>query len=113
MEENDAVVYVVPKEGGALWVDYLAIAAKSRRKDLAAAFIDYLNRPRVAARNAEALHYATPNEAAEALLPEALRTDPLVYPDARTLARCETYVRLPPAALRERVQAYASIVFGK
>ena len=113
MEENDAVVYVVPKEGGALWVDYLAIAAKSRRKELAAAFINYMNRPQVAARNAEALHYATPNAGAEALLPEAFRTDPLVYPDARTLSRCETYARLPPAALRKRVQAYASIVFGR
>jgi spermidine/putrescine transport system substrate-binding protein len=113
MEENDAVVYVVPKEGGALWVDYLAIAAKSGRKDLAATFIDYMNRPRVAARNAEALHYATPNAAAEALLPEGVRSDPLVYPDAPTLARCETYARLPPEALRRRVQAYASIVFGK
>lgn len=112
-EENDAVVYVVPREGGALWVDYLAIAAKCRRKDLAAAFINYLNHPQVAARNAEALHYATPNGAAEALLPESVRADPLVYPDAQTLARCETYVRLPPADLRERVQAYAAIVFGK
>jgi len=111
-EYNDAVVYTVPKEGGALWVDYLAIAAHAREPELSAAFIDFLNRPDIAARNARYLHYATPNRAAEALLPASFRADPLVYPDAETLSRCETYARLPASAVRARVQIHSAIVHG-
>jgi len=112
MEHNPAVAYVVPQEGSALWVDYLAVAAASQRKSLASAFIDYLHRPEVAARNARAIHYATPNRAAEALLPASFRADPLVYPDAKTLERCEPYRPLSPASLRSRVQIYSQVVHG-
>lgn len=112
MEHNPGVAYVVPQEGGALWVDYLAVAAASERKALARAFIDYLHRPEVAARNAQAIHYATPNRAAEALLPASFRGDPLVYPDAATLSRCEPYRALSPGSLRARVQIYAQVVHG-
>jgi spermidine/putrescine transport system substrate-binding protein len=112
MDHNTAVAYVVPREGGAIWVDHLAIAAASERKALATAFIDYLNRPEVAARNALGIHYATPNRAAEALLPASFRADALVYPDASTRARCETYRRLSPEALRSRVQTYSELVHG-
>lgn len=112
MEHNPAVIYLVPREGGALWVDYLAVAAASTRKALGIAFIDYMNRPEVAARNAQGIYYATPNRAAEALLPESYLADPLVYPDAETLERCEVYQPLAPEALRARVQAYSRIVHG-
>ena len=112
MEHNTSIVYVVPREGGALWVDYLAVAATSTHKALANAFIDFLNRPEVAARNAQGIYYATPNRAAEALLPADFRADPLVYPDAETLTRCELYRRLSPAAQRTRVQATGQVVHG-
>jgi spermidine/putrescine transport system substrate-binding protein len=112
MEHNTSVVYVVPREGGALWVDFLAVAAASEQKALATAFIDYLNRPEVAARNAQGIYYATPNRAAEALLPAAFRADPLVYPDADTLARCEPYRRLTPEAQRTRAQIVSQVVDG-
>ena len=111
MNQNDDIVYVVPQEGGAIWIDYLALGAYGRRP-LALAFIDYLNRPEVAARNARYLHYATPNLAAEALLPADFLADALVYPDARTLARSEYYRPLAAAAVRRRVQAYSAIVYG-
>jgi spermidine/putrescine transport system substrate-binding protein len=112
MAHNPTVTYLVPREGGALWVDYLAVAAASRHKALAGAFIDYMNRPEVAARNAQGISYATTNRAAEALLPEDFRADPLVYPDAATLARCEPYRRLAPESQRARVQAYSRVVHG-
>ncbi len=109
---NPQVAFAVPREGGALWVDYLAIAARARQPALAAAFIDFLNRPAIAADNARQLSYATPNRAAERLLPSAFLADPLIYPDPATLARCETYAPLSPEALAARFQAYAAIVHG-
>ena len=112
IEQNDGIVYVVPKEGGAIWIDYLAVGATGRRQ-LAEAFIDFLNRPKIAARNARYLNYATPNLKAEKLLPADFMADPLIYPNADTLAHSEHYRALTADALRRRVQAYSAIVYGR
>lgn len=111
MDQDAAVAYQVPREGGAIWVDYLAIATHGQRA-LAAAFVEFLNRPEVAAQNARYLFYATPNRAAEALLPAEFLQDPLIYPDAETLAHSEHYGNLTPDGVRRRVQIYSAIVYG-
>lgn len=111
MEQHDAIRYLVPEEGGPIWIDYLTIGAQDK-PDLAAALINYLNRPEVAAQNAQYLSYATPNLAAEALLPDVFLSDPLIYPPAEVLARCEHYKRLPAEAIRRRMEAYSTVVYG-
>ncbi len=101
-EHHPQIEYVLPKEGGNLWVDYWAILNSSKQQALAARFLDFLNDPRNAARNAQFVYFATPNSAAEALLPEDFRADPVIYPDPALLARCEAYHELGPQALRRR-----------
>jgi len=112
MDQQPAIRYRVPEEGCAIWTDFLAVGASGNRA-LAFAFIDFLNQPEHAARNAQYLHYATPNRAAEASLPESFRQDPLVYPPPATLARCEHYRPLPADAVRRRSEAYAAIVYER
>lgn len=112
MEQHDAIRYRVPEEGGPIWIDYLTIGGQGQ-SDLALTFIDFLNRPEVAAQNARYLHYATPNRAAEALLPAEFLSDPLIYPPPETLARCEHYKPLSPEAVRQRVEVYSAIVHGR
>jgi spermidine/putrescine transport system substrate-binding protein len=107
---HPALVYTVPEEGSLLWVDYLAVMAKSDRKALAHAFIDFLNEPEIAARLAEFLYYPTPNTEAERLLPEEHRNDPLIYPPPGVMARLEPSTSLPPRGVRLRNQIYARIV---
>ena len=107
---DDRIEYVVPREGSNLWVDYLAISASSPRKALAARFIDFLNRPEIAARNAEYLHYASPNAAALALLPEEFRRDPIIFPGADVRERSEAYRELPPRAMKRATAAVARVV---
>lgn len=51
-EFNPDIRYVVPEEGTNLWVDFWTVAAQSSRKPAAMKFIDYINEPTVAARNA-------------------------------------------------------------
>lgn len=111
MEQHDAIRYLVPEEGTALWIDYLAVAALGDR-ELGLRFVDFMNRPDIAARNARYLSYATPNLAAEKQLPETFLENPLIYPSAETLARCEHYKPLSAEAVRRRVDAYSSIVYG-
>ncbi len=81
--------YVVPKEGGTLWIDSLAMPSAARHPDAAYDFLAYLLEPAVAARIAAGVRYATANRAARQLLAPAIRDDPAVYPPPAVLDRCE------------------------
>jgi len=81
--------YVVPKEGSVAWFDSLAIPADAPHPEAAHAFIEFMLRPDIAARNASFIGSASMNAAATPLVDASLRDDPGVY---------------PPAELRERLQ---------
>jgi spermidine/putrescine transport system substrate-binding protein len=102
-EHAENIAYVLPEEGGNIWVDYLTIAQASNKKELAMQFINFLNEPEIAARLAEFVYYATPNEAAEQYLPEEYFEDPVIYPSEEQLSRSEFHAPLAP-----RVQQYTN-----
>ena len=104
------VVYVVPAEGTALWIDFLVVAAQSTRKTDAYAFLDFLNRPDVAARNAQHVNFASPNAAAEPLLAPAFRGNPAIYPPAAVLERAEFEQELPPRAQKRVNELVARVL---
>lgn len=79
--------FVVPHEGAVQWFDTLAIPADAPHPDEAHAFIDFLMRADVAARNANYVGQATVNAAAMPMIDAALRNDPGVYPPSEVLAR--------------------------
>ena len=81
--------YVVPREGGLLWFDLLAIPADAPNPGNAHRLIDYLMRPEVIARITEHTGFANANATGTALLPAELRNDPTVYPDAATMQRLQ------------------------
>jgi spermidine/putrescine transport system substrate-binding protein len=76
--------------------------SSSKQKALAKAFINFLNEPNNAARLAQFAYYATPNLAAEKLLPEDFLSNPYIYPPAKVLAKSEIYQPLPGEILRIR-----------
>ncbi len=110
-EYNDDIAFVLPEEGGNIWTDYLSVLSASTKKDAAKAFINFLNEPEIAARLAQYVYYATPNLAAEKLLPEDFKRDPVVYPSKKALDRSETYRRLPPRAQKNRSAIFSRIVY--
>jgi spermidine/putrescine transport system substrate-binding protein len=65
---NPDIAFVIPKEGGTIWMDNLAILADSPNAYTAHVFINFLLRPEIAARNAEYVGYLTPNKDAVPLL---------------------------------------------
>lgn len=95
---NDNITLSLPKEGGQLWVDYFAVMQSSPNKELAMKFINFMNKPEIAARQAEFVYYATPNTAAEKLLPEEFLADPVIYPGDAVIARSEFVKKLKPRA---------------
>jgi spermidine/putrescine-binding protein len=88
IKKNADLAFVVPKEGGTLWIDHLCVPTAARRSANAHAFIDYLMRPDVAARLANYAAYGSANKAARPKIDPARLNDPVVYPPADVLARC-------------------------
>jgi spermidine/putrescine-binding protein len=83
------LAYVIPKEGGTLWVDSLAMPKTARHVDAAYAFLQFVLRPEMAARIVNGAHYAGANRAARDHIDAAIRDDPAIYPPQEILDRCE------------------------
>ncbi|MCO6452619.1 MAG: spermidine/putrescine ABC transporter substrate-binding protein [Caldilineales bacterium] len=93
-EENEDVAYVVPEEGGVVWVDNICIPASASPEQKLAAemFINYLLEAEVGAQLSEYNYYASPNAASEELLDPEFLEDPTVYPPAEVLEKLQ-YIR--------------------
>jgi len=109
-EYHEEIDYVVPVEGGNIWVDYLVVLESSKNKDLAHAFINFINEPENARQLAEFVYYATPNKAAEKLLPAEFLEDPVIYPSQRVLDKSEFYKPLPPRVMKKRNNAFSRVM---
>jgi len=84
------IAYSIPKEGAQLWFDNIAIPRDARNVTEAHAFIDYLLKPEVAAKNSNYLSYANGNLASQPLIDKAVLEDRTIYPDEATMSRLYT-----------------------
>jgi putrescine transport system substrate-binding protein len=82
--------YAIPKEGAQMFFDNLSIPRDASHVDEAHAFIDYLLRPEVAAKNSNLVAYANGNLASQKFVDRAVLDDKSVYPDAATMDRLYT-----------------------
>jgi spermidine/putrescine transport system substrate-binding protein len=89
MNEDKETAYLIPQEGGIIWVDSLAVLAKAPHRDLAEKFINFMLEPRVGARLSNFTQFASPNQGSrEFLRPEDLN-NPAIYPPPEVLSRLE------------------------
>lgn len=109
-EFNENIAYVLPKEGGIVWIDYLAIMSSSTKKDKVRKFINFLNEPEIAARLADYLYFATPNNAAKALMSKEYLEHPVIYPGGPALEKSELLGKLPARANKRRESMMSRIV---
>ena len=80
------VAYLVPKEGAVVWTDTMVIPADAPNPSAAHRFINYLLDPKVIAPITDYVAYANANTEATALIDEAVRNDPGIYPSEQTRA---------------------------
>ena len=83
------------------------MSSKAKNPSGAAAFLDYLNRPKVAATNAESVYFATPNNAARELLSQDFLDNPVIYPPRSVLDRSETFDAISPRTVK-RINTFMS-----
>ena len=105
--------YAVPKEGAQMFFDNLAIPKDSRNAAEAHAFIDYLLRPEVAAKNTNFLSYANGNLASQSLIDPAILNDRTIYPDEVTMARLYTINAHDPKMTRLMNRLWTKIKTGR
>ncbi len=96
--ENENIDYVIPKEGAAKWMDNLCITADAGadpgRYANAHLFIDFMNRPDIAAQNTNWVWFGSPNKTAESMINPEILAYPAIYPSAETFEKLEWFVNV-------------------
>src|SRR5918997_5426541 len=98
--------YVVPEEGGELWVDAYSIPKGAKNPDAAYAWIDYVFDPEHNAAETEYTYYGSPlkREALEGVIDDKVLEDPTVFPAPETLEKLEPNNVSPEGTkLRDRI----------
>jgi spermidine/putrescine transport system permease protein len=91
LNEDKKFKWVVPAEGGHLFVDSLAIPKSAKHMKNALLFMDFILRPQISVKISEAFPYLNPNAAARELLTPAQRNNAASFPTADELARMQTF----------------------
>jgi len=108
-ERAGEIGYVIPKEGGTLWVDNVCIPKGAPNKDLAHKFIDYLLRGDVSAAISNEVQYANPNEAAQKLISKEVLENRAANPTEDDLKRCSLLKELAPETKKLLDDAWARV----
>ncbi|MNO76678.1 Putrescine-binding periplasmic protein precursor [compost metagenome] len=106
------IAYTVPKEGGALWFDMLAIPKDSSNVKQAHAFINYLLKPEVIAQVSDYVGYANPNPGSDKLMEQSIRTDASVYPPQAVIDKAYVSTELPPNIQRLMTRSWTKVKSG-
>lgn len=74
--ENPNIDFVLPEEGGIVWLDAMVIPETAKNKYTAEVFINYLLRPEISKQLSEFIPYGNPNEEAVKILPDEIKDSP-------------------------------------
>ena len=105
-KSGNEVEALLPKTGGLIFMDTLAMPKDAKHPNNAYAFIDYFLRPEVSASLTNELGYATANKASLANVKPEIAQDPAVFPDAENLKKM-----VSPASFSNEARESMSNVF--
>ena len=105
--------YAIPKEGTLMGLDNLAIPRDAPHVEEAYAFIDFLLRPGIAARNTNFTHLANGVLASKSSIQKDIVENKSIYPDAATMQRLFAMANHDPAARKAIIREWARIKTGK
>ena len=105
-KSGNEVEALLPKTGGLIFMDTLAMPKDAKHPNNAYAFIDYFLSPEVSASLTNELGYATANKASLASVKPEIAQDPAVFPDAENLKKM-----VSPASFSNEARESMSNVF--
>jgi len=101
--------YILPKEGGNMWQDTMAIAKGAPHLANSYKYINWIADAKVNAALMDAIHYPTPNAAAKALMGDDYKTNPIIFPAAEQMKKLEQSVYLGEEATAAREDLWTAI----
>jgi putrescine transport system substrate-binding protein len=107
------IEYYIPKEGTLLWVDSTVIPKDAKNVDNAHKFIDYLNRPEVAAAGVNYVNYASPNTAALELVDPEVKSNTAIYPTDEVKKNLFADAPVDPELDRLRTRVWTKVKTGQ
>ena len=106
------VEYIIPKEGALMWFDSFLIPIDAPHPDEAHAFINFMMKPEIAAKNSNYVYYANGNVDSQPLLNEDVIGDPAIYPNEETLSKLFTTTTYEPKVQRILTRAWTNLKSG-
>jgi len=114
-EAGDKWEFVIPEAGGTIWNDNFVVPIGSTRKKNAESLMNFYYEPEVAAEVAAWVNYITPVEGAKAAMEAidpALAENPLIFPDAETLATVKQFRTLTSEQQQKYGAEFQSVLLG-
>jgi spermidine/putrescine transport system substrate-binding protein len=105
MEEDKDIDFVIPKEGSLINSDSLCIPKGALHPKNAHRFINNLMDAKVGAKIYDTIKYPCPNGAAKALMNDGYKNNPVIFPSAAQLAKCEYGKAQSPEIIRSFEEA--------
>ena len=107
------IAYAIPKEGTLISIDALAIPKNAPHGEAALAFINFLLRPEIAARNTNATKFANAVPASKALIARDIAENKSIYPDAAVMDRLFAPPNVDPTTQKLISREWSRIKTGK
>jgi spermidine/putrescine transport system substrate-binding protein len=114
-KDNPDVKFIIPEEGGTSWYDTMVWMKGSQNGDAVAKWMNFLYDPVNAARLTSFVQYLSPVKGVQEELVKMggdnakLAEDPLLFPDAATFARLQSWGALAEEEEAKFDEAFASI----
>lgn len=112
IRENPDLEYVIPKEGTNIWFDSMVIPNTTKNKEGAEAFINFMTRPDIAARNTDYIGYSTPIPEAIEMLPDDIKNSKVAYPSDEDMGETEIF-RDPADIIAEYDRIWTELMSGQ
>jgi spermidine/putrescine transport system substrate-binding protein len=113
--DNPKLGYVLPKTGATLWSDNFVIPAMAKHKKNAETLINYYYDPAVMAQVVDYVNYISPVQGTKEVLQKedpSVASNPLIIPDAATLANTQVFRGLTAAEETKYNAAFADLTAG-
>ncbi|WP_417505790.1 polyamine ABC transporter substrate-binding protein [Marinomonas gallaica] len=102
--------YTIADEGAIVWVDCLAIPMESKRKEEAQAFINFLSRAEISARNTDRLWVASPYKDAVPYIDSEILNDKSIYLDAKAIQNSTLFKELKGVDILKRTRIKDALI---
>jgi putrescine transport system substrate-binding protein len=111
--KNVNIRYVVPKEGGSIWIDAMVIPRGAPHPKNAHKFINFLMEPRISAIIANDIRLAIANKDALPMIESGIKDDETIYPKPEVMAKLKLDKNQTQEYERIRTRLWTQFRIGK